>query len=430
MQNPTDRRAQIRLQKLRERRRLTRLQARPERLEARRAELGLRARRTAQRPADRDSVPTFYASEARLTTLKQATPRMDVRFPRVFSFIENPEPTISTLEHLARCSCDNRISEIGIHHSRCEIIDHCAEAVATVLADEAYHKHRKNLRGRFPDNPELKRMVYAVGMPSVLGITQPTEEFIVYQVRRGKRQFSDHTTSCESATTDLVNYIDKCLGTLGFRLAPPARARYSNLVSEVITNAEVHSTRPDWWVAAYYRTEESQGWGDCHITVFCFGESLAESLQRLDSRALLRRTIEQRVAHHRKLGFSKKWQEDDLWTLFAIQRGVSRQNEEVDEVGDRGQGTADLIAAFHDLAGSRVPAKMCVVSGNTHILFDGRHRIKRNAAGQDRIAFNEANSLAAPPDPNYVRHLKRKFPGTLVSLRFALDQQHLHALSS
>ena len=355
---------------------------------------------------------------------------MEVRFPRVFSFIENPEPTMSTLEHLARCSCDDRISEIGIHHSRCEIIDHCAEAVATVLADEAHHKHRKNLRGRFPDDPQLRRMVYAVGMPSVLGITQPTEEFIVYGVRRGKREFSDHTTSCESATTDLVSYIDECLGSLGFRLAVPARARYSNLVSEVITNAEVHSTRPDWWVAAYYRVEESQGWGDCHITVFCFGESLAESLQRLDPRALLRRKIEQRVKHHRHLGFSKKWQEDDLWTLFAIQRGVSRQNEETDEVGDRGQGTADLIAAFHDLAGSRVPAKMCVVSGNTHILFDGRHRIKRNAAGRERIAFNDANSLAAPPDPNYVRHLKRKFPGTLVSLRFALDRQHLHDLAN
>ena len=377
-----------------------------------------------------DSVVTYYADEANLTPLRNVSHRVDVRFPRVFSFIENPEQTISTLEHLARSSRDTRVEEIRIHHRRCETIDHCAEAVATVLAGEAYREHRKNLRGRPPENPELRRMVYAVGMPSVLGITQPTEEFIVYEVRRGKRELSDYTTTAENATRDLVNYIDKCLGTLGFGLAEPARRRYSNLVSEAINNAEVHSTRPDWWVAAYYRIEEGQRSGSCHITIFCFGESLAKSLQRLDARSLLRRNIERRVAHHKKLGFSKRWTEDDLWTLFAIQRGVSRQNDELDEVGHYGQGTADLIVAFHALAGNRVPPRMCLVSGNTHILFDGTYRVTRNAIGRDRIAFNEANSLAYPPDPNYVRHLDRTFPGTLVSLRFALDKEHLDDLSS
>ena len=377
-----------------------------------------------------DSVVTFYARKAKVTALIKAPTSVDVRFPKVFSFIENPEQTISTLEYLTRFARDERVDNIKIHHRRCETIDHCAEAVATVLVEEAHHKHRKNIWGRLPSNPQLREMVVSVGLPSVLGITEATPNFIVYPVRRGKRELSGFTTMAEEAAGDLVEYINKCLRTLGFRLAQSARSQYSDLVCETINNAEVHSRRSDWWVAAYYRTDEGQGWGHCHITIFCFGDSLAESLQRLEAHSLLRRRIEQRVAHHRKLGFSKTWQEDDLWTLFAIQRGVSRQNNEANESGHYGQGTADLIVAFHALAGNRVPPKMCLISGNTHILFDGRYRVARNSAGKERIAFNGANSLAYRPDLNYVRHLGRTFPGTLVSLRFVLDREHLDDFTS
>lgn len=41
------------------------------------------------------------------------------------------------------------------------------------------------------------------------------------------------------------------------------------------------------------------------------------------------------------------------------------------------------------------------------------------------IAFNEENDLEKPPDEKFVRHLPLKFPGTLVSLRFILHQDHL-----
>lgn len=436
MQNPKDRRAQARLHKRREHRRLASLRTRPARLAVWQEKAPLANKQRFVHASSQESFVTFYANQADMgRPWKDVSPTMDVRFPRRFSFIENPEDTMRILERLAQCSCDNRVVEIEISHSRCRTIDYCAEAVAAALAVGAREKHRKGFRGQLPQDRDLRRMVIAAGMPRSLGLDAPTpRDFIVYPVKHGRRERSSYTTRAEKATQELVDYIDKCLITLGFTLSTSARRRYSNLVSEVITNAEAHSNRPDWWVGAYYKIgkpgEGNGAWGECHITIFCFGESLADSLRRLSSESILRKAIERRVEHHARMGFSRRWTEDDLWTLFAIQRGVSRRNDGEKEVDDYGQGTADLISAFHALAGSRTPPKMCLVSGNTHILFDGKHRIKTNASGRDRIAFNKDNSLSRRPESRYVRHIKRRFPGTLVSLRFALDQEHLNAISN
>jgi hypothetical protein len=45
--------------------------------------------------------------------------------------------------------------------------------------------------------------------------------------------------------------------------------------------------------------------------------------------------------------------------------------------------------------------------------------------GSRIIAFNETNDLALPPDPEFVRTLKKPFPGTLVSLKFRLRSEDL-----
>ena len=66
---------------------------------------------------------------------------------------------------------------------------------------------------------------------------------------------------------------------------------------------------------------------------------------------------------------------------------------------------------------------MAMLSGDTHILFDGTYRMGPDSTGRDVLAFNQSNSLAEPPDSNYVRHLQGvRFPGTVVSIRFPLQQ--------
>jgi hypothetical protein len=207
-------------------------------------------------------------------------------------------------------------------------------------------------------------------------------------------------------------------------------------VGEVIGNAEDHSRRRDWWVAGYMRMGE-YGYGDCHITLFNFGRPIAESLKTLPENSVLYADIHELVEKHqkRRIFLPDVWQDDDLWTLYALQGRVSRKNDSPTRVGDQGQGTADMIEFFQKLGQSgksTVPPRMCVVSGNTCIHFDGKYQLQRQTprTGPTRriIAFNTDNDLAERPDERYVKHMKERFPGTLITMHFFLDREHLDAV--
>ena len=56
--------------------------------------------------------------------------------------------------------------------------------------------------------------------------------------------------------------------------------------------------------------------------------------------------------------------------------------------------------------------KMILLSGSTHILFDGKYRLQaQEFSGGNRqvIAFNKDNDLQQRPDSDYVRSLKGFF---------------------
>jgi hypothetical protein len=64
---------------------------------------------------------------------------------------------------------------------------------------------------------------------------------------------------------------------------------------------------------------------------------------------------------------------------------------------------------------------MAILSGKTHILFDGTYQMAPDASGRNVIAFNAQNDLSSKPDPKYVRNLGGDgFPGTVISIRFPM----------
>lgn len=366
---------------------------------------------------------------------RKARDYLNLRFPRVFSFIDNPDETLGVLESLVRAGANRGAETIHIAQDRCELIDLGAEAVASVFAMEADKTSGIRFEGVFPADQEQREIVKAVGLPRNLGLEFVTpSEFITFDLRRGRRGMDRayELSERDRVTEDLVDYVNECLTIYDWQLSSDQKGFLAGLVGEVIANAEDHSRRPHWWVCAYLRQPKGQSWGDCHITIFNFGRTLAESLRSLPQDAMLRTDIERLVDKHRGRGFFEKgkWQTDDLWTLYALQGRVSRKNVAPDSVGDHGQGTADMIQYFHELGQSpHAISKMCLVSGRTHLLFDGTYSLKRFPDGRRIIAFNPGNDLAERPDEKYVQHLSQRFPGTLISMRFYFDQEHLDAVA-
>ena len=286
---------------------------------------------------------------------------------------------------------------------------------------------------------EALEIVVATGLPRILGIPLPeVPNFRTFPPRYGgtDRRSLLESSPKEFAADSLTDYVTSCFEERGFLFPREYRNRLGRLVGEVLTNAEDHGNRSGWWVAGYLRQPEDRAYGDLHLTIFNFGSTLAESLQSIE-RGPFREPIEELIAHHRRRGyFSKSWTEEELWTVFALQEGVTRHLGKP-ENRSHGVGTTEMIEAFQHLGRTTeagVEPRMCLLSGHSHLLFLPKHRLEEtpDAAGISRkqIAFNQANDLFEPPDPGAVRHLHRFFPGTLISLRFYADRRYLETLRS
>lgn len=362
-----------------------------------------------------------------------------IALPERFSFIENPEQTLAVFREAVE-AMRRGPRRIVIDQRKCVLIDICAAAVLNTLALEAHRTIGNNYAGFYPGKGEALEIVVATGLPKVLGVKlPPMRHFRKFHVRKGPQPKTSllAPTWKERVGSELTEYLAACFKRCGHRLTREGRKRIGKLLGEVLANAEDHASGNPWFITGYLRQPAERAFGDCHITVFNFGPTIAETLQGLPAGGY-RTDVESLVQEHRQrrlFGLVRpKWSEQGLWTVYALQEGVSRLNA---PGTSRGVGTADMIEEFQKLgrtAGNGPEPRMSLLSGNIHILFDGRHRIQLEEMEASRprriIAFNETNDLLEPPDDGAVTHLEHGFPGTLLSLRFYIDQRYLKDLEA
>jgi hypothetical protein len=357
-----------------------------------------------------------------------------IKIPEVFSFLEDPVSAIASLSNLHSAVSSRHIKHVHIDHSDCKQLDLCASAVMDILVVRARKKRKFganfSLSGLYPQDERVKILLQASGLLNSIGHTDsilPTE--IAKQIRVVKRRSgfsakSEVSAKCDQASTALTDYVDSCLERSGAALSTSGKHKLSTLLSESISNSEEHSVGP-WYVQAHFdRLNPEKEGGECHIVLVNFGTTIYESF-RLSGTSDQQLTKLRALSDiHQTRGFfdlrDRAYNEETLWTLYALQEGVSRKRER------RGNGTTYLIDFFMKLAGKE--AKMCVISGKAYILFDRTYSLKTaKLEGGDRqvIAFNERNSLEDRPDDRYVWALPSGFPGTLISIRFTLKEQYL-----
>jgi hypothetical protein len=373
--------------------------------------------------------------------------------PKVFSFIENPSETIRTLAALRTAAANPKTLQLTLDYSRCDELDLCASVVQDVLALRGKEQAKRRLYelkfpGVFSKVDDVNLLLVSQGILKQLGhpiaaLMRPElkDKMKFADLRIGKSTPPHLTSEAEVCATELTFFFDECLRTEGYRLADTWKAKLTDLISEVLDNCEQHGRKEDRWqtIGYYSRSDDRAEGGECHIVLFNFGDTIYESLNRDDTSAELKKQIGDLAKFHQERGFfailgnafgiiGQIWQEESLWTLYALQEGVSRFRNTPDGF-DRGNGTVKMIEFFMSIASPN--PKMAIVSGRTHILFDGTYVLKpKDKQGEPRkvIAFNRENDLNLPPDSKYVRTLSENFPGTLVSLRFRLRKTDLQMI--
>ena len=363
--------------------------------------------------------------------------RINVHIPKNFSVITNPAKSVETFLQFAEATRSTQIRQIMFDHSHLKEVDLAAESVLDIIAMEMNKESRSRYQaitigGHYPIDPKLKRYLRAVGIIKNLRVRHeylPIEEekkLKIFQMRNKKyaaRLTATDATYKERAVADFVKYIDDCLIQRNRRLTQASKVDLSDYTGEILTNAEEHTDLDDWKIVGYLDPESAEQ--ICEIAIFNFGKTIAETFKARPADSYSIREITPYLSEHRSRGlFGEQWREDDLLTLVALQGNVSSKNTGPND--DRGYGTVQLIEFFQRIyqecgPGGDQCAQMCVLSGNTHILFDGTYTMQKDKTGRMVIAFNKENDLREKPDKDYITNLgKVFFPGTIISIRFPM----------
>jgi hypothetical protein len=229
----------------------------------------------------------------------------------------------------------------------------------------------------------------------------------------------------------LAETIDRWLGAL----SPPralnerGKAGIMTVVTEALDNAKRHGdpngSDGSWSISGFLEAqlrEDGTPVFVCHIGMLNLGATIAQSLRRAPES--IRAEVESYVADHKSRLKREPFDEDALWTLCALQDGISRRP--MSEAGARGGvGMMTLVEMMNGLNRSPLveerPA-LTIISGTSCLMVrDQYHVFGGDGTPPRTLAFNPQNDLAQPPDGNYVFALPSSFPGTIVVMRFFLD---------
>ena len=367
--------------------------------------------------------------------------------PREFSLINNPDAALNTIYELVAYSrTTKKIPYVMLDHSQVESIDLTAEAVFDQVAFEIRRERRSKKRkirfkGHFPQDEKLRRFLKGIGIIKSLKVEHeylPTEQermLDIFAERSGSAAKNLTVGSMdykENIIKKFIDHIDACLKKNNRRLTDIAINSIGQYTSEILDNAEQHSGKQDWSILGYYDHEDNSH--ICEIAVFNVGKTISDTFLGLEKDSFAFKDILKYIDFHKKNNFfSNNWREQDLITVAALQGDVSCQN--CDEEDTRGHGTVEIIEFFEKMhlecTGETMSPKMAIISGDTHVLFDGTYRMEPDKNGRKIIAFNSGNDLAKAPDPNYVKKISNNyFPGVIIAIRFGVAESQTDTTES
>ena len=355
-----------------------------------------------------------------------------IKIPREFCFIRNPEQSLEILKKINYFFEKTKIEEIFFDYSECELLGLDASVVMDIIVIDGL-KYRKllniptKLNGNYPKTKHAIQIFINSGLLKHLEISIDIQDPFVERLD----PFVKNKSSLD-LTNKVILYYQKCLKRNGYELTDKGIDKFNNLVGEIIDNLGNHSgENGDWYVSGHFTQRKNNELGKGTLTFISFGNTIYESLKEPTVSQRIRKKLEAHTKYHKNLFEIGSWNEEMSWTVFALQYKISRLNSKNDP--DRGTGTIKFIENFSILGKTFENDKplMTILSGNTHILFDGTYNLKNKIVRNKEIpviAFNKENDLRKRPDKKVVKLLKNKFPGTIITVEFFVDRRYLKTI--
>ncbi|NJD03421.1 MAG: hypothetical protein FIA99_12700 [Ruminiclostridium sp.] len=350
-----------------------------------------------------------------------------IKIPEVFSLSENPDKTIDTLKQIYYYGTIKNVKKIFFDHSECNTLGIGASTIMDIIVMEMNNSRKMlhkefELEGKLPPEGNVRDFIRTSGILKHLGFA----ESIKNNIRKLELIISGES---DFVSTEIVDYILQCLSTQKLTLKKEGKQKLSEMLGEIIDNCKAHGgDLKKWYTLGHYNLHRNGKYGECHLVIFNFGQTIYESLNSADTTRSTIKSLRSITKKHITLFRQNEWTVENLWTLYALQDGVSRFRNKKDP--DRGTGTIKLIDGLQSIGKNKDGGHpiMTITSGHTQIYFDGTYNLKEELIGNERrqiIAFNEDNDLKKPPDKKYVRMLNNYFPGTIISMKFYIDGEYI-----
>lgn len=363
--------------------------------------------------------------------------------PEVFSISENPDTVIKILRRIYTIGRKKRTNQLTFNHINCKRLGLSASTMLDiiVLAIDRYREtihHPIDYDGHIPQDDLAKDILLASGLPyhlNALYFAQIDKEHIE-RFETVKGVYDTKANKADKTATDMTSYFNRCLKTQNYELNDNGLNLLSTILGEVISNCEIHGgTDSTWYTQGHYQIHTENSYGEMQLLFLNIGNTIYDGL-KLDSSM----ETKQRLQHIMKLqhnNISSDWNEEMIYTVFALQEGISRlRDKNIQGYSERGTGTVNMIELFYGIGESDngLKPQMSILSGSTQIVFTEQYKLKDIYFENDPafgngirkiIAFNQDNDIYQRADINNVKKLKEYFPGTVISLRFYLDSRYI-----
>lgn len=360
-----------------------------------------------------------------------------------FSLDSDYAETIEKIRDIVYSMWINAGSTIEIDFSDCNFVDQSALFLLQILRFE-FQEEFENLSRRLTVlDPRIKVSfieskdsnvnlhLFLCGLISTVILKNSIEPIESLGYLKGSRQQKAYLENKKGLNASkIVNYINRCLIRNGFELNSTGMSDITNLIGEILNNAEDHSPFNTYYVTANYHHENDNDSdtltvGELNLSFLNFGFSIYEGLED-------NKTQNTQVYKFLNDGYNSvitqntSFSKENLFTLYALQDGISRLKFEDQS---RGTGTMKFIRCFFSIGDYQDPQgeknpHLSILSGKTRLVCDKQHEpfLKSN---KYFVSLNKEKNLLLPPERSHLKDLQYAFPGTMLSVKVFLNNEHI-----
>ncbi|MDN3724968.1 hypothetical protein QRD02_11280 [Aequorivita sp. SDUM287046] len=371
-----------------------------------------------------------------------------IKVPEIFSLIENGNNSYKFIRKLTINILLDQHKTIEIDYSECKRIELSAQIYLDMILQDllkfiSRRNNNKNTQSKIRSlsginihNHDIRKLLFSIGSPAIISkgyIKFP--DIITYKLCVHNKEFNkiENAKRKEVDSTEMVDYVIDSLASLNKELTGDSIEDLSIVIGEILINAEEHSTTKYRYSTGFFQKHENGGedFGVFHLAIMNFGETIYEKFKSptCTNEDMKKRMADISSRYTKKSLWSKSLDEETLWTLYALQQGITSVSIESSK---RGNGSIQFIESFFNLKGTNENAdevsRMAIISGNTNIIFDGSYNIQTKTMGTDTfkvMTFNKTNNIEEKPDSRYVKSVNDYFPGTVISARILISKDDI-----